>query len=147
MLIRTRILLQGVGRSFQLVNQIWVEDIELVALDNLKAQPRLSSKAKDDVECATLLQQERRYNVASKRCFPCYATRQIMSTQRLCMILLTILSHSVVTTCRACFVCHDHDNDAAYHAAKLLDTPLVEGCHDHSASGCTCSIRILCGLC
>lgn len=47
--------------------------------------------------------------------------------------------HSKLNVCRANMICQNH-------ATELHDIPLVEGCHDHSESGCTCSIRSLCAL-
>lgn len=35
MLVRSRVFLQGVSWSLQLVNEIWIEDVELVALHDL----------------------------------------------------------------------------------------------------------------
>ena len=45
--ICTWVFLQGIGRSLQFVNEVWIEDVELVALHDLNSQEWQSSTGRD----------------------------------------------------------------------------------------------------
>ena len=45
--ICTWVFLQGIGRSLQFVDEVWIEDVELIALHDLKSQQWRSSTGRD----------------------------------------------------------------------------------------------------